>query len=146
MTTNNSRKYPLSNRTRYGPYNVVEKYVDGHKVVDYIPTSYGSEYNLSEFDENTQRKYYSPTMIEQRHYQSSLNDDEEEEEEEEYILTPRRVRYASARRPRMVNRVYYEPEPRSDIIEYVYQEDLRPKVEEVVEYVVQDRTPRKRVR
>ena len=142
MTTNNSRKYPLTNRTRYGPYNIIEKYVDGHKVFDYIPASYGSEYNLSEFDENHQRKYYSPTMIEQRHYQSSIND-EDEEEEEEYILTPRRVRYTSARRPRVVNRVYYEPQPRSDIIEYVYHEDLRPKVEE---YVVQDRTPRRRVR
>lgn len=122
MTTYNSRKYPLSNRTRYGPYNIIEKYVDGHRVFDYVPTSYGSEYDLSELDQSKQRKYYSPTMITQRYYESSLDD-------EEYIVTSRRPR------------IYYEAKPRSDIIEYVYQEDLRPKFEE---YVIQDRTPRKR--
>lgn len=126
MTTN-------SQRTRYGPYDIIERYIHGEKVLDYVPASYGSEHNLSQFNRRILPEHY---------YQSSEDDDDEEE----YILTSRRGRYSSARRPQRLNRVYYEPAPRSDIIEYVYQEDLRPRNEQIVEYIVSNRTPRRRVR
>ena len=137
--------YSHPNRMRYGPYNIVERYVDGRKVLNYIPTAYSSDYDLSQLDERIRPEYRSSRIVKQQHYYQSLGDDDDNDEEE-YIVSPRRVRYASAQRSHRVNRMYYEPAPRSDIIEYVYQEDLRPRDEQIVEYVFPDRTPRKRVR
>jgi hypothetical protein len=139
----------ITNRTKNGPYNITEKDFGDHKVVYYIPSSYEDNYDLSQLDEEPfyqqQQKYYSPPVVRRRYYHSY--DDDDDYVEQLPIISPRRHMYVSPRGPQVIKRIYYQPPspPPLETIEYIYEDDYRPKNEEIIEYIVRDRTPRQRV-
>jgi hypothetical protein len=149
FTPNNTAR--ITNRSKYGPYNIIEKDFGDHKVFDYIPSSYKYDYDLSQLDEqpfhHEQQNYYSPVVSKRQYYQSYDND--EDYIEELPIISPRRNMYVSPRRPEVIKRIYYEalspPPPSPKIIEYIYEDDYRPKNEEIIEYIVRDRPRKERV-
>jgi hypothetical protein len=144
----------ITKRTKHGPYTVIEKDFGDHKLLYYVPSSYANDYDLSQLDEEPvyqeQQKYYPPIVVRRRYYQSYDNDDDDYIEEAP-IISPRRHVYVSPRRrPQVIKRIYYEPSPTpppppSQRIEYIYEDDYRPKNEEFIEYIVRDRAPKQRV-
>ena len=110
-----------THRTRNGPYNIIEKDFGDHKVLYYVPSSYGSDYDLSQLDEK-QPRYYSPTRVRRRRYYRSVDNDDDDS-----ILSSRRDMYLSPRRPPVIQRIYYDRTPRSRIVDYIYAHDLQAK-------------------
>jgi len=151
INPNNTGK--ITNRTKNGPYNITEKDFGDHKVVYYIPSSYEDNYDLSQLDEEPfyrePQKHYSPTVVRRRYHHLYNNNDDDNDVEQLPMISPRGHMYITPRRPQVIKRIYYQPPspspPPSETIQYIYEDDYRPKNEEIVEYIVRDRPPRQRV-
>jgi hypothetical protein len=140
-----------TNRSKHGPYSITERDYGDRKVLYYVPSSYANDYDISQLDEQPvypeQQRDYSPVPARRRYHQS-YDDDDDDYIEELPARLPRRHKYVSTRRPRVVKKIYYHPlpsPPPSQTIEYIYEDDYRPKNKETIEYIVPDRTPRQRV-
>lgn len=133
------------NRSQQGPYNITEKDFGDHKVRYLSPTEYENGYDTPQIDERPvydeeQEEYYSPRLIRRRYYREP----DDNYNEEFPMVTPRRYVAAPQVQPKVIKRIYYRPTPTPPSpspVEYIYENDYRPKNEEIVEYVV----PRKRV-
>ena len=153
----------ITNKTRSGSYNIVEKDYDDHKVIYHIPIEYGDDYDLSELEnmptveeeeEEQQQRLYSPKLVRRRIYRLYPNDDDVNDDyeyvEEVPITAPIRRVYVSPRQPRTTKVVeqIYEPQPVTETVEYIYDNDYDPRREneEEVEYVVRERAPNQTVR
>lgn len=146
----------VTNKTRKGSYNVVEKDYGDHKVIYHIPVEYGDNYDVSKLEdvpaveEEAKPQQTSSKLVRRRiyhQYKNVNNDDNYEQVEEVPILTSRRHVYAPQTHPRdkqVVTRVY-ETQPVTETVEYVYDDDYsdiddyRPDDEEEIEYVVRER-------
>jgi hypothetical protein len=136
----------IPNRTKNGLYNIIEKDYNQHKVLYYIPSAYGNDYNISELEEELfhpeQPKYDTPVGVRQQYHQPSNN------RNNDYSPSPRRDMRASPRRPVIIKRIYFHPQsppppppPTPQKIVYVYKKAYIPKNE----YIVQDRASRRKV-
>jgi hypothetical protein len=126
----------ITNRTTNGQYTITEKDFGDHKLFYYVPSTYDNDYDISQLDETP------PPIIVKRKYYQQYDDDYYNEALP--MITPRRYVYASPRRPQVVRKIYYEPPPKQTV-EYIYEDDYRPKNENIIEYIVRDRVPRRRV-
>ncbi|CAF2496950.1 unnamed protein product [Rotaria sp. Silwood2] len=162
FTYRNNKNGVITNKTRNGSYNIVEKDYGDHKVIYHIPIEYGDDYDISELEnmstveeEQSQQKHNSPKLIRRRiihQYSDFDNDNDYEYVEEVPTITPRNRIYVSPRRQRdtQVVKHIYQPPPASETIEYVYEDDYpddydyRLENEEQVEYIVRDRVPQQR--
>ena len=137
----------ITNRSKTGPYNVTEKDFGDHKVLYFIPSTYEDDYDLSQLDEKPfyqEQRTYSPRPVVRRRYYQSSDDEDEQYMEELPSISPRRYRYIPSDRPQVIKRIYYEPSPpATQITDYIFEEDYRPKNEEVIEYIVQSRAPKR---
>ena len=135
---------PNTNRTQNGLYNVTEKEVNGHKLLYYVPTAYGNNYDLSQLDEglnDEEQPKYSPSTDVRRLVDIHNN-----------TPTPRRDKYVPPRRPKVIKRTYFDPSPppppppptRQKIV-YIYEKAYIPQNKDIVDYVIRDRVPRRRV-
>lgn len=163
MTTHRTRHDGvLTNRTRNGSYNIVEKQFDDHKVIYHIPIEYGDDYDVSEFDhmpidDQDYRRNPSPKLTRRRIIQQydDVDYDDYEYGEEAPVLTPRRRRiYYSPRsrpEPPIIRKTYRSRSP-VETVEYIYDDDssdyyeYRPQPVEKIEYVLEERQPKQIVR
>ncbi|CAF3830672.1 unnamed protein product [Rotaria sordida] len=157
----------ITNKTRKGSYNIVEKDYGDHKIIYHIPVEYGDDYDISELEDmptaeeeqpqQQQQQRNSPKLVRRRtiHQYADVGYDNDYEYVEEIpSVAPRQRMYISPRRqrdPQFVDRIY-ETQPASETVEYVYEDDYpddydyRPENEEQVEYVVRERVPKQTVR
>jgi hypothetical protein len=119
----------ITNRSRNGQYNIIEKNFGDHKQFYYIPSTYDSDYDISQLDdvssheEEEQQQHYPSTVIRRRNYQQY--------DDELPRIPSRRYVYVTPRRRQIIRRVYYEPPPKT--------------VEDIIKYSARDRGPRQRV-
>jgi hypothetical protein len=126
----------ITNRTKDGLYNIVEKEYDDRKVFYYVPAAYGNDYDLSQLEEELfpeqQPKQDPPVDVRQQYHQPS------DSRGYEYSPTPpRRDMHFSPRRPVVIKRIYFDP---------TVSPPPPPPSPQKIEYIVRNRAPRKRVR
>ncbi|CAF3351790.1 unnamed protein product [Rotaria sp. Silwood1] len=167
FTYKNNTHGVITNKTRKGSYNIVEKDYGDHKVIYHIPIEYGDDYDISELENMPtvaqeqppppppQQQRSSPKLIRRRiihQYRDFDNDNDYDYVEEMPMVPPREHVYFSPRRQRDIQVVdrTYQAHPAPETIEYVYEDDYSddldyiPENEEPVEYVVRERVPRQR--
>ena len=135
----------IPNRTKNGLYNITEKEVNGQKLLYYVPTAYGNDYDLSQLDEGLHDE-------EQQSKYSPLTDIRRSSDTHDYTATRRRDKHFSPKRPKVIKRTYFDltpppppPPPTRQKIVYIYEKAYIPKNKDIVEYVTRDRAPRRRV-
>ncbi|CAF3326715.1 unnamed protein product [Rotaria socialis] len=169
FTPANNRHGVVTNKTRKGSYNLVEKDYGDHKVIYHVPVEYGDDYDISQLEDMPtvaeedeeqrpqQLQSNAPKLIHRRiyHQYGDLDDNDNDDDDDEYveeqvIVRPRRRTYASPRRQRnirIVDRIYEAQQP-TEKIEYIIDNDYsdnydnRPESQEEVEYVVRQRVPK----
>jgi hypothetical protein len=151
----------ITNKTKNGSYNIVEKDFGDYKVIYHIPIEYGDDYDISQLEDipivPEQQSNDSPRLVRRRIYQQYNDvdyDNDYEYVEEIPVVSPRRRVYVSPRRQEdreVVQRIYEQRPPPTQTVEYIYEDDhsdpyAHRQENEEVEYIVRERVPKQIVR
>ncbi|CAF1427206.1 unnamed protein product [Adineta steineri] len=146
-TNNNSYVIPnktghITNRSKYGQYNITEKDFGDHKISYYIPSEYENNYDISQLDENpisnqTQR-IDSPILVRRRYYRhyDNNNNNNDYSNKELPIISSRQNIYIRSEQPKIIKRVYFKIPPSPKTIQHIYEDEHQLSNEDIIEYVV----------
>ncbi|UJR24850.1 hypothetical protein I4U23_006219 [Adineta vaga] len=134
--------------SKNGTYNIVSKDYGDHKVNYYIPKEYGDEYGISQLEDmsivNDQPLRNPSGLVQRRMYPSY--DEYDQDNAFEYVedvpmMTPRTVvNISQGRHPgsQVITEVYEPSLVPTETVEYVYETQPPPIIEEQIEYVVEE--------